>query len=77
MNLKTLEGTKRLSMRNGYTMSIKNKVLWRKLGGPTTGEFAALCYLPHVPIECGFQMCFIGEVWQRNMLDGTTDGLQK
>lgn len=61
----------------GYTMSIKNKVLWRKLGGPTTGEFAALCYLPHVPIECGFQMCFIGEVWQRNMLDGTTGGLQK
>jgi hypothetical protein len=61
-----MDSSGRASSINGWfggnAMSSTNKLMWRKLGMPSTKEFAALCHLPHEAIQCGFHLCFTGEV---------------
>ena len=54
----------------GNTMSAKTSKMWRSLGKPSPAQFSAICGQDFSPLEAGFHLCLIGQLFRKCVAEG-------
>ena len=55
---------------NGGNMSAKTFKMWRSLGKPSPVQFSAICGHDFSPLQVGFHLCFIGQLFRKCVAEG-------